>query len=180
MFCHCPFLLDLFKEHITGFQFEPWHYRYVGQELAQAVHESGLTYDEYIASFPTDTLPQAQYAVLAGEPVLLKRAAVSLNDTHYLTAKDLSDVLGLSCTISAEGGATLTAPGMELSVSRDVPTAQLNGGEVTLDHVPFVQNGDLFLPVEDIAAWMGLVVSQTEDRLVLTTSLEPVTEAAHS
>ena len=168
------------KEHITGFQFEPWHYRYVGQELAQAVHESGLTYDEYIASFPTDTLPQAQYAVLAGEPVLLKRAAVSLNDTHYLTAKDLSDVLGLSCTISAEGGATLTAPGMELSVSRDVPTAQLNGGEVTLDHVPFVQNGDLFLPVEDIAAWMGLVVSQTEDRLVLTTSLEPVTEAAHS
>lgn len=34
------------KEAITGYQFEPWHYRYVGIELATALHESGLTLDQ--------------------------------------------------------------------------------------------------------------------------------------
>ena len=35
------------KENIHGYIFEPWHYRYLGVELATAVKESGLTYDEY-------------------------------------------------------------------------------------------------------------------------------------
>lgn len=34
------------KETITGFQFEPWHFRYVGKDLARAIKESGLTLDE--------------------------------------------------------------------------------------------------------------------------------------
>ena len=34
------------KETITGYQFEPWHYRYVGVELATALHQSNLTLDE--------------------------------------------------------------------------------------------------------------------------------------
>ncbi len=35
------------KEDITGFGFEPWHFRYVGLELAFEIHESGLTLEEY-------------------------------------------------------------------------------------------------------------------------------------
>jgi zinc D-Ala-D-Ala carboxypeptidase len=34
------------KELITGYQFEPWHYRYLGIDLATALHDSGLTLDE--------------------------------------------------------------------------------------------------------------------------------------
>lgn len=34
------------KVAITGYQYEPWHFRYVGVELATALHESGLTLDE--------------------------------------------------------------------------------------------------------------------------------------
>ena len=37
------------KEYITGYMFEPWHYRYLGKELASKVYNSGLTYDEYVA-----------------------------------------------------------------------------------------------------------------------------------
>jgi zinc D-Ala-D-Ala carboxypeptidase len=33
---------------ITCYQYEPWHYRYVGRALAAAVHESGLTLREYL------------------------------------------------------------------------------------------------------------------------------------
>lgn len=35
------------QKKITGYNFESWHYRYVGKELAKKVYESGLTYDEY-------------------------------------------------------------------------------------------------------------------------------------
>jgi D-alanyl-D-alanine carboxypeptidase len=34
------------KEAITGYNFEPWHYRYVGIDLATALHTSGLTLDQ--------------------------------------------------------------------------------------------------------------------------------------
>lgn len=38
------------KQSVTGFRFEPWHYRYVGQDLAKKVYESGLTYEEFLGS----------------------------------------------------------------------------------------------------------------------------------
>jgi D-alanyl-D-alanine carboxypeptidase len=34
------------KETITGYNFEPWHYRYVGVPLATALYQSKLTLDE--------------------------------------------------------------------------------------------------------------------------------------
>lgn len=37
------------KEEITGYQFEPWHYRYVGVEVATELKELNITYDEYAA-----------------------------------------------------------------------------------------------------------------------------------
>lgn len=38
------------KIDVTGIIYEPWHYRYVGKELAREIHESGLTLEEYMAS----------------------------------------------------------------------------------------------------------------------------------
>lgn len=37
------------KEEITGFDYEPWHYRYVGREQAKLIYESGLCLEEYLA-----------------------------------------------------------------------------------------------------------------------------------
>lgn len=34
------------KTSITQYQYEPWHFRYVGKPLALALHQSGLTLDE--------------------------------------------------------------------------------------------------------------------------------------
>lgn len=34
------------KTEVTKYQYEPWHFRYVGKPLAGALHESGLTLDE--------------------------------------------------------------------------------------------------------------------------------------
>ena len=35
------------KENITGYSYEPWHYRYVGKKVAEEIHNLGITYDEY-------------------------------------------------------------------------------------------------------------------------------------
>lgn len=36
------------KEHITGFKYEPWHYRYVGKEAAKIIFEKQITLEEYL------------------------------------------------------------------------------------------------------------------------------------
>lgn len=40
------------KEEITGYHFEPWHYRYVGVEVARACTDQGLAYEEYMGLLP--------------------------------------------------------------------------------------------------------------------------------
>ena len=39
------------KEYLTGYDYESWHYRYLGRDLATKVYESGLTYEEYYAYY---------------------------------------------------------------------------------------------------------------------------------
>ncbi len=38
------------KENITGYEYESWHYRYVGRYHAEKMYRSGQTLDEYVAS----------------------------------------------------------------------------------------------------------------------------------
>ena len=38
------------KSDITGIIYEPWHYRYVGKEIAKEIYESGLCLEEYLTS----------------------------------------------------------------------------------------------------------------------------------
>ncbi|HEX9679339.1 MAG TPA: M15 family metallopeptidase [Candidatus Saccharimonadales bacterium] len=35
------------REAVTGYQYEPWHFRYVGRELAAEIKQTGLTMEEY-------------------------------------------------------------------------------------------------------------------------------------
>ncbi|MCD5322371.1 MULTISPECIES: D-alanyl-D-alanine carboxypeptidase family protein [Pontibacillus] len=35
------------KESITGYQYEPWHFRYIGKEYATLIHENDLTLEEF-------------------------------------------------------------------------------------------------------------------------------------
>lgn len=42
------------KEHITGYKYEPWHFRYVGVDLAKKLKDRGLTLDEYFKAVSPD------------------------------------------------------------------------------------------------------------------------------
>ncbi len=39
------------KENITGFAFEPWHYRYVGIDVATKIFEEDITLEEYVIKY---------------------------------------------------------------------------------------------------------------------------------
>lgn len=36
------------KSKITGIHYEPWHYRYVGKEIAKEIYEQGICLEEYL------------------------------------------------------------------------------------------------------------------------------------
>jgi D-alanyl-D-alanine carboxypeptidase len=36
------------KTNITGYAFEPWHYRYVGVDIATDIFNRGITLEEYM------------------------------------------------------------------------------------------------------------------------------------
>ena len=42
-------------EEITGYRYEPWHYRYVGAAPAEQIHLLGITLEEYLSMFFSDT-----------------------------------------------------------------------------------------------------------------------------
>lgn len=42
---------ELGKENITGYQYEPWHYRYVGTQISDYIYKNNLTYEEYYYQF---------------------------------------------------------------------------------------------------------------------------------
>ncbi|GKX30880.1 hypothetical protein SH1V18_33600 [Vallitalea longa] len=39
------------KEDITGYQYEPWHIRYLGKDIAEDIYEKGITYEEYFEQY---------------------------------------------------------------------------------------------------------------------------------
>lgn len=54
------------KESITGYSYEPWHFRFVGVDLATAIYTSGLTFDEAYTYIET-----ARNQLISNEAIVL-------------------------------------------------------------------------------------------------------------
>ncbi|MCU0681395.1 MAG: M15 family metallopeptidase [Polyangiaceae bacterium] len=117
------------KQKLTGFRPEPWHIRYVGSRIALAIHEGGLTPEEYFRQHALETTsgdcnqcpdlalstPSCGEATLAGACpndtsvlTFCYEDGVSEADPRYLAEVDCS-VTGDRCIVEAEG-ARCTGP----------------------------------------------------------------------
>lgn len=38
-------------ESITGYKYEPWHFRYVGKELAKEIHDAGVPFETWLIDY---------------------------------------------------------------------------------------------------------------------------------
>ena len=65
---------------VTCFHYEPWHYRYLGREMAALVHDSGLTIREYLWYHFTMVDP------LTGQPIVTASPTPSPSPTPEPTA----------------------------------------------------------------------------------------------
>ena len=45
-------------ESITGYKFEPWHFRYVGKEFAKEIHEANIPFETWLARYRVKVLKE--------------------------------------------------------------------------------------------------------------------------
>lgn len=74
------------KMDITGFTFEPWHFRYVGVELATYLTEQNLTLEEYYGALPKTNMifiPEKYHYLLSEEDyALMLEEQAAYQKTH--------------------------------------------------------------------------------------------------
>lgn len=144
------------KEHITGYRFEPWHYRYVGTEVASVCMEQGLTYEEYTAQLPAEELRDAPALVWRGRFLDLEGGALVLEGQTYLSAARFARALGLEADQTGSsltlGGTLSFCPGLY---------ARRNGAAVRLTSPALFLDGEVYLTPGDLAALLGLAVAST-------------------
>jgi len=45
-------------EDVTGYKYEPWHFRYVGKEFAKEIHDANIPYETWLASYRVKVLKE--------------------------------------------------------------------------------------------------------------------------
>ena len=43
-------------EDVTGYKYEPWHFRYVGKEKAKEIHEANIPFETWLIQYRSDLL----------------------------------------------------------------------------------------------------------------------------
>ena len=148
------------KTHITGYIYEPWHYRYVGIELAHQLRDSGLTYDEYMARQPVEKAvetveTQAPSFTVDGVPVEFS-SLILLDGTIYLSVNELADTLGWS----------FSWWGDTLRVTSSQHTFSLPGSDLTRSSA--VCNGVLYLELSDLIRQLNMSCLQADNRVQIS------------
>ncbi len=86
------------REDITGYTYEPWHYRYVGVEAAQEIMSKNITLEEYLGQVPAT----ASSSTASGQT----------SGTSEATGTSTADAATTSSTSAADATTTSAAAGV--------------------------------------------------------------------
>lgn len=87
------------KQNITGYQYEPWHFRYVGVEAAKDIMASGLTLEEYLGDVQTTASNGRQIAIgrsdnnLTIDGKMTTVSSYNIEGLNYFRLRDLATIL---------------------------------------------------------------------------------------
>jgi LAS superfamily LD-carboxypeptidase LdcB len=138
------------KSALTCYSYEPWHFRYVGQELAAKVHASGVTLREYLWKHFTTTI------VPAVTPKPTARPGVS--KTPHPSA---SAAASATLTPTAEASAIPTAPDVTASPSAAAPSDAAPTPAPTLPPPPPLDDSDVVLLAGPVGIGMAALALGT-------------------
>ena len=157
------------KEDLTGYLFEPWHYRYVGPETARLCHEQGWTLEEFWARQPV--CGTGPVLTLEGEPLSFSRLPLVLDGDVYVPAEELARAIGWASAEQPDG--TLLLWGERRQARLFEGRSLLSGGSsVSLDCPVIRANGVLMAPVKALCQALDLPCEQGEAGLDLRTSAD--------
>ena len=154
------------KESITGYRYEPWHYRYVGQAIAQTCMDQGLTYEEYLAAQVQPGENQAPALFWQGQALDLGDKVTRLSGVTYVDAAALAAALGWAGE-TGEDGVLCLSDGrhkIELPVGR---RALLDGTLVRLSGPTVERSGGRCLPLSDLCPLLGVQATVTDQGVEL-------------
>ena len=148
------------KQHITGYRFEPWHYRYVGTEIARVCMEQNLAYEEYMALLPAEESVLPPRLMFQGAVLELGEVPLLLNGTFYFPAAPLARALDWSVTWDGQE-LVLSCPGRQVVLA---PWSRCQADGVILEQTSpaLPLDGSLYLPLEDLCAVLGVALEQTD------------------
>ena len=154
------------KESITGYRYEPWHYRYVGQDIARTCMDQGLTYEEYLAAQVQPGENQAPALFWQGQALDLGDRVTRLSGVTYVDAAALAAALGWTGE-TGEDGVLRLSDGLhkiELPVGR---RALLDGTLVRLSGPTVERSGGRCLPLSDLCPLLGVQATVTDQGVEL-------------
>ena len=158
------------KQDITGYRFEPWHYRYVGVETARICMEQNWTYEEYLARLPVDKGSQAPILIFQEEVLDLGGISLMLDGELYVSAAPLAQALGWSAAGSEEV-LMLSGQGREVLL-QPWRRCHTDGAEPQQTSPVMPLEGGLYLPLDELCAVLGLEMKQTQEGVL--TIAQPV------
>ena len=149
------------KESITGYRYEPWHYRYVGQAIAQTCMDQGLTYEEYLAAQVQPGENQAPALFWQGQALDLGDKVTRLSGVTYVDAAALAAALGWAGETGEDGVLRLSdgRHKIELPVGR---RALLDGMTIRLSGPTVERGGGRCLPLSDLCPLLGVQTAVTD------------------
>ena len=156
------------KESITGYRFEPWHYRYVGTEIAAVCMKQGLTYEEYVAALPSEQANALPPLSFNGRFLQLDQPSVYLEDSHYLSAESLAQALGFTASEMTDSSALTLYKGSQRLILTPGIRYQRDDRVRSLTSSALELGGSLYLTLEDLCTVLELDMHQNEFGLALT------------
>ena len=185
---------------ITGYDDEPWHLRYLGTELATAVKNSYLSYDEYYTRYiNTDKIIDSEgmddaVGLSATAEVTINGTTYSLSafralDTTYYKLRDIAVIVNgtdfeFDVTWDAEAKLIRLLTGVPYSAAlllSDFESGQIT--HMTATRPPLITSDDLYMigafmvegsnyyTLESLSGLLGFTVSAgEEDSILLDTS----------
>ena len=154
------------KDDLTGYRFEPWHYRYVGTEIAQACTEGELTLEEYTASLPVSGDYEVPALFWQGDPLDLGPGELLLDGVSYLSPQYLAPCLGWS--VEADGPRLVLSGGGHRLVLSPGRSCRLDSRSLRLGSPALELDGSLYLSLDDLCSLFSLEAVPVDGGLELT------------
>lgn len=153
------------KDNITGYRFEPWHYRYVGTEIASVCMEQGLTLEEYLAQQPSGW-GEAPAILWEGQALTLSSSPLRLEEDWYLPVEETA--LALGWTRTEESDLLSLTNGEHQLECVSGQRCRVDGVTLRFTDPVLSMGGTLYLSVADLCSALGLEFQETEEGFVLT------------